>query len=94
MALPLALAIGALSGAPYQISGPTGAMSAVLIVLAGRLRKEGGTLMFSGVHPGVRKMIERGGVADRVGDANFFWSADEAIVEAERRECGRCAERA
>ncbi|HRI57647.1 MAG TPA: SulP family inorganic anion transporter, partial [Anaerolineae bacterium] len=26
--------IGALSGAPYQISGPTGAMSAVLIVLA------------------------------------------------------------
>src|SRR5215217_6114215 len=26
--------IGALSGAPYQISGPTGAMSAVLIVVA------------------------------------------------------------
>lgn len=30
------LIIGALSGAPYQISGPTGAMSAVLIVLAQR----------------------------------------------------------
>src|SRR6185503_19963883 len=30
------LVIGALSGAPYQISGPTGAMSAVLIVLAQR----------------------------------------------------------
>jgi SulP family sulfate permease len=28
------IVIGALSGAPYQISGPTGAMSAVLIVLA------------------------------------------------------------
>lgn len=28
------LVIGALSGAPYQISGPTGAMSAVLIVVA------------------------------------------------------------
>src|ERR687891_2541774 len=28
------LVIGGLSGAPYQISGPTGAMSAVLIVLA------------------------------------------------------------
>ena len=26
--------IGGLSGAPYQISGPTGAMSAVLILLA------------------------------------------------------------
>ena len=30
------LVIGGLSGAPYQISGPTGAMSAVLIVVAGR----------------------------------------------------------
>lgn len=30
------LIIGGLSGAPYQISGPTGAMSAVLLVLAGR----------------------------------------------------------
>src|SRR5512144_3143217 len=28
--------IGALSGAPYQISGPTGAMSAVLIVIVAR----------------------------------------------------------
>ena len=28
------LVIGALSGAPYQISGPTGAMSAILILLA------------------------------------------------------------
>ncbi len=28
--------IGALAGAPYQISGPTGAMSAVLIVLVQR----------------------------------------------------------
>ncbi|HWK81584.1 MAG TPA: SulP family inorganic anion transporter, partial [Thermomicrobiales bacterium] len=30
------LVIGLLSGAPYQISGPTGAMSAVLIVIAGQ----------------------------------------------------------
>ena len=30
------LVIGLLSGAPYQISGPTGAMSAVLIVLASK----------------------------------------------------------
>ncbi len=28
--------IGALSGAPYQVSGPTGAMSAVLIVLGAK----------------------------------------------------------
>ena len=34
--------IGALGGAPYQISGPTGAMSAVLIVLAARHGMAGG----------------------------------------------------
>lgn len=33
--------IGVLSGAPYQISGPTGAMSAVLIVLAAKYGLEG-----------------------------------------------------
>lgn len=33
--------IGGLSGAPYQISGPTGAMSAVLIVLAQRYGLQG-----------------------------------------------------
>ncbi|MFA7331145.1 MAG: SulP family inorganic anion transporter [Candidatus Delongbacteria bacterium] len=35
------LVIGGLSGAPYQISGPTGAMSAVLILLAQRYGLEG-----------------------------------------------------
>lgn len=35
------LVIGGLGGAPYQMSGPTGAMSAVLIVLAGRYGLEG-----------------------------------------------------
>jgi len=35
------LVIGGLAGAPYQISGPTGAMSAVLIGLAGRYGLEG-----------------------------------------------------
>lgn len=33
--------IGGLSGAPYQVSGPTGAMSAVLLVVAGRHGLEG-----------------------------------------------------
>lgn len=35
------LIIGGLAGAGYQVSGPTGAMSAVLIVLAGRYGLEG-----------------------------------------------------
>ena len=45
------LVIGGLSGAPYQISGPTGAMSAVLIGLAHRYGLEGVWIagMLSGV---------------------------------------------
>jgi SulP family sulfate permease len=35
------LIIGSLSGAPYQISGPTGAMSAVLIIISQRVGIEG-----------------------------------------------------
>jgi len=35
------LVIGALSGAPYQISGPTGAMSAILIVISQRYGVQG-----------------------------------------------------
>jgi SulP family sulfate permease len=43
--------IGALSGAPYQISGPTGAMSAVLIVIAQRVGLAG--VWLTGVMAGV-----------------------------------------
>src|SRR5688500_19948517 len=35
------IAMGLLTGAPFQISGPTGAMSAVLIVLVSRYGLEG-----------------------------------------------------
>lgn len=43
--------IGALSGAPYQISGPTGAMSAVLILLSQRYGIEG--VWIAGVLSGI-----------------------------------------
>lgn len=47
--------IGGLSGAPYQMSGPTGAMSAVLIVLASRYGLEG--MWVAGVLAGVIILI-------------------------------------
>ena len=47
--------IGLLSGAPYQISGPTGAMSAVLIVLVQRYGLEG--IWVSGLLSGVFLLI-------------------------------------
>lgn len=55
-----------------------------------RLNKQGGTLMFAGMHDGPKLMMERGGLVQAVGESNFFWSSDQAIVEAERRGCSFC----
>jgi SulP family sulfate permease len=50
-----------------------------------RFQQMGATLMLAGVHDDVRAMLERGGLVSEIGVENFFWSADQAIVEAERR---------
>jgi SulP family sulfate permease len=55
-----------------------------------RLHEQGGTLMFAGVHDNARNMLERGGLLESIGEDNFFWSSDQAIVEAERRGCEFC----
>ncbi len=55
-----------------------------------RLHKQGGTLMFAGVHDNAKQMMERGGLVKIIGEKNFFWSSDQAIVEAERRKCKFC----
>jgi sulfate permease, SulP family len=62
----------------------------VLHRLHERLHQQGGTLMFAGVHDNARQMMERGGLLDVIGVENFFWSSDQAIVEAEKRGCGFC----
>jgi sulfate permease, SulP family len=55
-----------------------------------RLHAQGGTLMFAGMHDNARLMLERGGLVEEIGAENFFWSSDQAIVEAERRGCAFC----
>jgi SulP family sulfate permease len=55
-----------------------------------RLLRQGGGLMFAGVPEGVRRMMVRGRLVETIGEANFFWSSDQAIVEAEKRECRFC----
>ncbi|MFN8381074.1 MAG: SulP family inorganic anion transporter [Anaerolineales bacterium] len=55
-----------------------------------RLHKQGGTLMFAGIHDNARAMMERDGLVEMIGEENFFWSSDQAIVEAERRGCKFC----
>ena len=56
-----------------------------------RLHRQGGTLMFAGVHENAHEMLERGGLVQAIGEENFFWSSDQAIVEAERRGCKFCS---
>jgi sulfate permease, SulP family len=55
-----------------------------------KLHTQGGTLMFAGVHDNTYKMMKRGGLVQTIGEENFFWSSDQAIVEAERRGCQFC----
>ena len=55
------------------------------------LHRQSGTLMFAGIHDNARNMMERGGLVKAIGEENFFWSSDQAIVEAERRGCKFCA---
>ena len=38
--------------------------------------------MFAGVHDNAQQMMERGGLVEAIGEENFFWSSDQAIVEA------------
>jgi SulP family sulfate permease len=58
--------------------------------LHARLHQQGGILMFAGIHDNARNMMERGGLVQAIGDENFFWSSDQAIVEAEKRGCKFC----
>lgn len=55
-----------------------------------KLRTRNGTLMLTGVHPNVRKMLERSGLLEEIGEENIFWSSDQAIVAAEKRGCNLC----
>ena len=55
-----------------------------------RLSSQGGRLMFAGTHDNSYRMLERAGLAEKIGRENFFWSSDQAIVESERLQCSRC----
>jgi sulfate permease, SulP family len=55
-----------------------------------KLHKQGGVLMFAGMHENTKRMMERAGLEDEIGRENFFWSSDQAIVQAERQNCKFC----
>ena len=50
-----------------------------------KIHNQGGILMLAGLNNRVFQMIERSGLDLKIGKDNFFWSADQAIVESETR---------
>jgi len=56
-----------------------------LHMLHDTLAAQGKTLMLAAVQPKVMRMLERAGLDQTIGKENFFWSADRAILVAEKR---------
>ena len=50
-----------------------------------QLANSKGQLLLCAVQPAVRKVLDRSRLTEEIGQANFFWSADQAILEANRR---------
>lgn len=59
--------------------------------LTERVHAQGGTLMLAGAHAEVQRTLAQGGLVELIGEENFFWSSDQAIVAAEQRQCAHCA---
>jgi SulP family sulfate permease len=57
-----------------------------------KMHQQGGRLMFAGTQENVLTMLNRAGLVDEIGNQNFFWSSDQAILEAENLKCVYCGE--
>lgn len=55
-----------------------------------KIKQNGGQLMVAGVHENVRAMMQRGGFVDNIGQENFFWSSEQAIIAADKLNCSIC----
>lgn len=58
--------------------------------LCERMHKRNAVVMFAGVHENVMQMMRRGNLVDDIGEQNFFWSSDQAIVAAQTHQCAYC----
>jgi len=52
--------------------------------LIDRLEAEGRRVYLSGLARPVREKLERGGIIAKLGEERVFWSADQAIIAADR----------
>jgi sulfate permease, SulP family len=62
--------------------------------LVRKQREHGGDVRLTSLQPAVRRMLERAGMVELLGEHNFFWSAVEAIVAAHNdhtaSDCPHC----
>jgi SulP family sulfate permease len=75
-------------GVPLIDTSGLQAMLALLQKLAARNI----TLCVAGLHERVSQVMARGGVLSAIGSDNIFWSADQAIVALEQRDCAYCSD--
>jgi SulP family sulfate permease len=54
-----------------------------------RIEEQGGRVYLSGLNEPVRKYMERSGIIEHIGEEHVFWSADEAIIAADRNRIRR-----
>jgi SulP family sulfate permease len=50
-----------------------------------KFHAKSGEMMFAGTHDNAFHMLDRAGLVAKIGKENFFWSSDQAILEAEQR---------
>lgn len=54
--------------------------------LCEQLKARGREVMFAGVQPKVKTLMQRGGLVDLVGEEQFFWGVEQSIVAIEEKK--------
>ncbi len=49
-------------------------------------KAQGTTVLFSGLQPKVKHLMERSGLMETVGEENFFWSVEQSIMAIEKEQ--------
>lgn len=53
----------------------------MLLKLAGDYEARGVELLICGLNDKVRRILDRAGVTEKIGEENFYWSVDRALFE-------------
>ena len=65
-----------------SVVDPDAALS--LLEIFDNYREQGVELLICGLNPNVRKVLERAGVIDAMGEDKFYWSVDRALIHKQK----------